>query len=156
MLPGMVATCTITEWSSGLQNPWNNQSLFTQRNTFKTVKLHQISVYRTWNIMNLPYNSYRVCLYIAYRISTVDLRDLDPTTKVHFGRLICMGVNHPKRVIFSLQGLDTWQLVYGLGRSPTKTTYHLRPAQNLAFFVISLFNLKVHENIGKPRKMALD
>jgi len=76
--------------------------------------------------------------------------------EVHFGWLIRTMVNCLKRVVFFLQGLDTWQLVYGLGQSLAKTTYRLRPAQNLAYFVSSLFILKIHENIEKPRKMALD
>ena len=78
--------------------------------------------------MNSPYNSYRVCLYVVYRIPTIDLGDLDPMAEAQLRWLIRMGVNSPKRVVFSLRCLATWQLVYGLGQSLVKTTYHLWPA----------------------------
>lgn len=100
------------------------------------MKICQSIVYWIRNIINSSLYSYWVSLYIAYQISTVDLRDLDPMVEVHFKRLMRTRVNHLKRVVLSLWRLATWQPVYGLGQSLAKTTYHLRPAQN--FLVLNL------------------
>jgi len=41
-----------------------------------------------------------------------------------------MRVNSPIRVVFSPLILDTWQPMYGLGRSPAQTTYHPWSSRN--------------------------
>lgn len=120
-----------------------------------TGKICQNAIHRASNIHKSTLYFYRVCLLIAYGISTIDVRDLYPTVEVHFGQPMHMGVNCLKREVFSLRHLDTWQQVYGLGRAWVKPLTAYACPKSRLFPDLPLY-LKIHENIEKPRKMALD
>ncbi len=106
------------------------------------MKNRQNTVHWTSNIHQSAYQNYRVCLYVAYHISMIDLEDLDPKVVVHFRRLVHTGVNRPIRVVFSLLSVDMWHLLYGIGRSLAQTSYRLLLAKNPACIVISILYLK--------------
>ena len=97
----MVATCSVTEWVIG---PLKSLETAFSIHTEKYTKNYE-------NLLNCCFsdlNYYRFCLYIAYRISTIDRSGLDPIVDIRFRHLILTGVNRLKRVVFSLQGLATW------------------------------------------------
>jgi len=72
--------------------------------------------------------------------------------EVHSGCWRCTDITRPKRRFSHAMCRST----DGIGQSPAETTYRLRPTRNPTFFVVSLCILETHEDIEKPRKMALD
>lgn len=147
-----VATFFVMEWIIGpLKSREKTFSIYTKKH-YKTWEKSSKHCSSTFKFHKSTLYSYRVRLSITYHISTINLEHLDPTTMVDFGRLFCMEVNRPMRVVFSLLSWDTWKLAYRIRGSPAQTTLCLCPTWNSTCIMISLLYLKYIKHWKIPLK----